>query len=295
MSDSTFPMEISKNDSANAVANAIHVTLSDGAADLAKAADAAYTGGDFGIMGLAVRNDAGTSLVGTDGDYSPLSVDATGALRVTTATTGLVDDSAFGIATDKVTPAGFLADETAPDSVNEGDIGAARMTLDRKLLVRIVGSVDTQRLEINALGGAKVDLSQVNGVAHGPANPVYVYQVGDDGAASTEVHSNVDDVVAGGGTTNQDYTVAGSYFMLKGVQCASSAGSKFEVFTGPVASLVSKAVAFLPKGMGGAHKIDFAPWVKVPVASTGTVRVAKTNLQSTSNSIYASIMGNDYA
>jgi hypothetical protein len=34
-------------------------------------------------MGLAVRNDAGTSLVGTDGDYAPLSVDANGALYTT--------------------------------------------------------------------------------------------------------------------------------------------------------------------------------------------------------------------
>jgi hypothetical protein len=43
----------------------------------------------------------------------------------------LGDDSAFTIATSKVWSAGFLADETATDSVDEGDIGAARMTLDR--------------------------------------------------------------------------------------------------------------------------------------------------------------------
>jgi hypothetical protein len=43
----------------------------------------------------------------------------------------LADDAAFGIGTSKVLPVGFLADETATDSVDEGDIGAARMTLDR--------------------------------------------------------------------------------------------------------------------------------------------------------------------
>lgn len=46
------------------------------------AEDVAHVSGDLGVMGLAVRNDAGTSLVSADGDYSPLSVDANGALRV---------------------------------------------------------------------------------------------------------------------------------------------------------------------------------------------------------------------
>lgn len=46
----------------------------------------------------------------------------------------LADDAAFTPATTKVTVAGFFADETATDSVDEGDIGAARMTLDRKLV-----------------------------------------------------------------------------------------------------------------------------------------------------------------
>jgi hypothetical protein len=44
----------------------------------------------------------------------------------------LADDSAFTPATSRVMPAGYTADETATDSVDEGDIGAARMTLDRK-------------------------------------------------------------------------------------------------------------------------------------------------------------------
>ena len=44
--------------------------------------DSAHTSGDLGVMGLAVRNDSGTSLVSADGDYSPLSVDASGALRI---------------------------------------------------------------------------------------------------------------------------------------------------------------------------------------------------------------------
>lgn len=45
------------------------------------------------------------------------------------------DDAAFTPGTTSVQPVGFFADETAPDSVDEGDTGAARMTLDRKQIV----------------------------------------------------------------------------------------------------------------------------------------------------------------
>jgi hypothetical protein len=44
----------------------------------------------------------------------------------------VADDAAFTVGTTKVSPVGYLADETATDSVDEGDVGAARMTLDRK-------------------------------------------------------------------------------------------------------------------------------------------------------------------
>lgn len=70
----------------------------------------------------------------------------TGALPVTMATddvvtTGIVkvadavfvDDAAFTPATSKIIAIGAQADETATDSVDEGDAGALRMTLDRKL------------------------------------------------------------------------------------------------------------------------------------------------------------------
>lgn len=44
------------------------------------AEDGAHTTGDVGIEALAVRNDALASLCDTDGDYTPLQVDADGAL-----------------------------------------------------------------------------------------------------------------------------------------------------------------------------------------------------------------------
>lgn len=52
------------------------------------------------------------------------------------------DDAAFTPATSKVVAVGAMADETSPDSVNEGDIGALRMTLDRLLKVQAGGLSD---------------------------------------------------------------------------------------------------------------------------------------------------------
>lgn len=45
------------------------------------------------------------------------------------------DDAAFTPGTSKVAAIGMQADETATDSVDEGDIGCPRMTLDRKQIV----------------------------------------------------------------------------------------------------------------------------------------------------------------
>lgn len=47
----------------------------------------------------------------------------------------LVDDAAFTPTTSSVMMAGYEADEGSTDSVDEGDAGAARMTLDRKVIV----------------------------------------------------------------------------------------------------------------------------------------------------------------
>lgn len=49
----------------------------------------------------------------------------------------LVDDAGFTPASSSVMMAGFEADEASIDSVDEGDAGAARMTLDRKQIVTV--------------------------------------------------------------------------------------------------------------------------------------------------------------
>lgn len=57
--------------------------------NLLKAEDAGHSGGDLGVMALAVRNDSGTTLATTNLDYVPLTTDADGNLRISgTVATG---------------------------------------------------------------------------------------------------------------------------------------------------------------------------------------------------------------
>lgn len=128
--------------------------------------DAASADGHTGMKMLAVRQDTPTN-TGGDGDYEFLKqsggrlwVDASGKTltvashAVTNAGTFAVqvdgsaltalqliddvvytDDAAFTPGTSKVAAVGLQADETSTDSIDEGDIGCPRMTLDRKAIV----------------------------------------------------------------------------------------------------------------------------------------------------------------
>lgn len=122
-----------------------------------RAEDAVHNTGDTGIMALAVRNDGGTALA-ADGDYHPLTVDDTGALSVVIGDT-LADDSAFGVASDFVFPTGYLADDTLSDSVDEGDIGAPRMTLTRKPYAVISDPTSENNAGVDGSGHLQVDIA----------------------------------------------------------------------------------------------------------------------------------------
>lgn len=70
-----------------------------GATSLGKAEDAAHASADTGVMALAVRKDTAAALAGTDGDYAPLEVDASGRLHTAPAAR-TSDTISAAIATD---------------------------------------------------------------------------------------------------------------------------------------------------------------------------------------------------
>jgi hypothetical protein len=123
-----------------------------GATNLGKAEDAVHSDGDTGVMSLAVRNDTLAALAGTDGDYAPIQVSALGSVYSILAEETLVDDAAFTPGTSRVFPFGATFDDTTPDSVDEDDIGALRMSANRNLYMNIRDAAGNER-------GANVDAS----------------------------------------------------------------------------------------------------------------------------------------
>jgi hypothetical protein len=68
--------------------------------------DSAHSSGDAGVMSLAVRRDADTSLVNADGDYAPLQVDSIGRLKVIADLDNVVNGSEQYTVTDALAAAG---------------------------------------------------------------------------------------------------------------------------------------------------------------------------------------------
>lgn len=107
-----------------------------------KTEDAAHSTGDTGFMSLAVRRDADTSLVGTDGDYAPLQVNASGSLKVAITSgagsggTSIADGASFTRDTTSITPVGAVVESSAPTLTN-GDVAGLSQTTGGALRVAV--------------------------------------------------------------------------------------------------------------------------------------------------------------
>lgn len=323
MADGTFPNLVSKDINLNAADNAIFVQLSDGtnvigvtggAIDVNVSNTVTVAATDLDIRDLSYSQDsimmyANTAADGSGSSLIPV-VDADGNLQVDVLTmpaitldSEKVDDSAFTVAVDSVSVGGYLANDTNPDAVDEGDVGAARMTLDRKqLMVLADPNTDANRLAIDSNGNAAVNLAAVgvtavpiskDSNANSETNPIYVHNV-DTVVSGVEVHDfNTAVDVGSGSTSNHDYSVVNNTFLLKSIIASGSGNVKFEVQVGPIASLSTVAVGFLNGRQGDTKQIIFDPPIEVPVTGTGTVRVVRTNRQGIATDVYSTIIGSD--
>lgn len=187
---------------------------------------------------------------------------------------------------DGTTPSQYLAvDSNGRIQVDINDISLGTQTNDVKVTldseaitiatgqsVQITDGTDT--LAINTDGSINVNI--VSGVGTG--------EVHDYDTASA---------VAAAGTSNHDYTVVNTTFLLEQI-CGSASGRfKLEIQSGPVASLTTKAV-FFGTGADGSNVIWTLPIpLEVPVTSTGTVRIIRTNRSVVSQDLYSTIIGRD--
>lgn len=113
---------------------------------------------------------------------------------------GIADDAAFTPATSGVVMGGFFADETATDSVDEGDGGAARMTLDRKQIVAQYAHTTGGWTPYSAISTAAVHTAEIKGSAgqigslqcfNNGANEVFVRLYNQTGAPGSSDAANI--------------------------------------------------------------------------------------------------------
>ena len=238
MSDGNLKTEISRNESSNTASNVVFMQIAD---------------------------DGGNAVTVTG---NALDVNATVTLE-----TAYADNSTeFTIDTDDVNAQGFIVEETATPTVTEGNIGIARMTADRKMIIEIAdATTDANRLTVNSDGSINV-------------SPAIV-------VSGTEVNDYDTATIAAAATSNHDYTVVNANFLCERVSFGGSGRMKIEIQAGPVAGLATEAVRFTKRDTSDDQV--FSPPLVVPVASTGTLRVIRTNRSVGTLDVYSTIMGED--
>jgi len=244
-----------------------------------------------------------TPTVYADGDATPFLTDSNGRLQVD-AMAGVLDDRVFTPGVSTVSAAGFFADETAPDSVDEGDVGAARMTLDRKQLMRVVGSADADRWEIDSSGLGQVDIAAVSVTAvpvsadanaNAETNPIFVQDVSGTISGIEVVDFNTAAAVAKDATSNHDLTVTASTTLkVRRIIVSASSAAKWEVQSGPIASLATEAVNF-SSASNQNSEFNFEGLLEVDDASTGTLRIIRTNRDNQAQDVYSTILATSIA
>jgi hypothetical protein len=210
---------------------------------------------NIGNVDLASAIPAGTNNIGdvdiasiAAGDNNIGNVDVVTLPNVTIGTNAnltesLVDDAAFTPGTSRVLPVGFEFDDDTPDSVNEGDIGAARMSANRNIYVTLRDAAGNERgLNVDASGNIGVTDAggelTVNGtvtanLAAGTNNigdvDILTIAAGDNNIGNVDIVTMPNVTLAAGTNTNevvgdvaQDAAVAGNPLLVGGRASAAA-------------------------------------------------------------------------
>ena len=110
--------------------------------------------------GLTVQPDSGGFTV--TAELSAVDNAVLDSIATNTARGTATDDAAFTPGTGTIAVVGAFADEVSPDSVNEGDAGALRMTLDRRLLVSDRSQSAYRNIDANAEAAIKASAGTLN-------------------------------------------------------------------------------------------------------------------------------------
>lgn len=300
MADNNFATLVSKDANVNAVANALFVQLSDGTAAVGMVSDAlkvSVTNTSIAVTGTFWQTTQPVSgTVSATQGTTPWAVDGSGYTQPVSGTFWQTTQPVSGTVTANQGGTWVLSANSGVDigdvTINNGAGVSAVNIQDGGNSITVDGSltVTATALDIRTITKASDSIQvSANTAVNSVSNPIYVAL--GTGPITGEVHKYRTTTVNGGSTDNNDYTVV-TAMLVKSIIVASSGAIKAELQTGPVGTLVSKAVLFIPKA-GGSHQVTFDPPIEVPVTSTGTVRIVVTNREGTSNDVYSTIVGID--
>jgi len=281
-----------------------NVALSDGTNELDFVVINSAYGATPVAMPVAGKYESSPTTYG-DGDATHLQTDANGKLNVNAAFSA----GAKIIITDGTDDLEINAD----GSINIGDISAGTQTndisvtatdLDIRNLVHATDSVSigdgTETLNITAAGEAEVNIAaqsltalkiSKDANANAENNPIYVYNVEGSVIGIEVISYDTSAAVASDASDNHDYTVIGSEtFKVKRAFGSASGAQKIELQAGPVAALVTQAVAFTSQSNPN-WVMEFDGLLEVPDTSTGTVRIIRRNDDNQAMDVYSTIIG----
>lgn len=252
--------------------------------------DAAETAGGILLMAGSVRRDTAASSAGTTGDNATINTDSVGALW-TRDTASQVDDAAFTVGTGRILPTGFLADETATDSVDEGDAGIARMTLNRRQITA-GNMVDDATFTLgtdyaNPVAGVAVNMDGTD--------PLAVSVEGDVGA----LRSDPNRILLVNQSHPRWFNVSADYASAQTntvVQAAPGASLSLHITDLVISNGATAGNITLLDGSGGTVKFEIYPAInggvslslRNPIKLTANTALCITSTTVTTHSIFVS-------
>lgn len=154
-----------------------------------------------------------TANAGTDLNTSALALESGGNLAGAATSLALIDDAvvaddaAFTPATTKVVMAGATFDDVTPDSVNEGDAGAMRMSANRNLYVQLRDAAGNER-GLNIDSNNRIGVSPILGATGVQAGAGAVSATTQRVTVSTDDVSNTYLAAIAGAVASEDTAAA---------------------------------------------------------------------------------------
>jgi hypothetical protein len=287
MADGYFPTLVSKSADVNAVSNPIFVELSDGTSAVT------VTGGSLSVNVANTVPVTGTFWQTTQPISGSVTVSNAGgasAVNIQDGGNSITVDGSLSVSNFPATVA--VTQSTSPWVVDGSAVTQPVSGTFWQATQPVSGSVSVSNfpssVEVSNDTGNPLPISATTAV-NSSGNPIYVSAV--TAAITGAVSDYATATVAATSSSNHDYTVVTS-MKVTAVSFSCSGGGKVELKTGPLATLVSQWVGFVPK-QGGEVKMEFNPPIVVPTTSTGTVRLVMNNRENQSQDLYSTIVGID--